>query len=137
MTAHRAWIGILSIALTECAVKLTPAGAMVREIGLEARNVCEFLGIVEADDRGVRIARATIAGLEGAAAGLEGRPSRPLTRRSRGDSPANMRRIRNAVAELGGDVFIVAGADDFEIQAEAYRCSPRAPGSRWEVVPRQ
>ena len=34
-----------------------------------------------------------------------------------------IRKIRNKVAEMGGDAYIIVGAAGYEVQAEAYRCN--------------
>ena len=101
-------VGLL-VVIDGCAVKLTPAGAMVREGYSPAVRVrCEFLGIVEADDK---MAALAAAGPDGLSLDRSGAPGSKV-----------MREIRNKVAELGGNVFVSVGGDRFEVQAEAYRC---------------
>ena len=109
--------------LSGCAAKLTPAGARVREVvGADrVRASCEFLGVVEGND--------SAAVGEAFAAGLEGRPSSydPSRRRRGADA---VRRVRNQVAELGGDAFLEVGWDGETLQAEAYDCGTEAPPQR-------
>ena len=97
-------------------VDLTRGGAMVREGSADVRGGCEFLGIVEANDDGARV-RAVAAGAGG---GLTG-DTLAGTRVS-GSATKLRTIIRNEVAELGGDVFVIAAVERFEVQAEAYRC---------------
>ena len=113
----------LSMGIGGCATRLTAAGAMVREAyDPTILERCEFLGILEADSN---TAAAVAAGLTGFSDGAAGRPSRPL---DRGGAPRSsvMRKLRNKIAELGGDVFILVGGDRLEVQAEAYRCADEA-----------
>ena len=94
--------------------ELTPEGALVRESGLPVPEGCSFLAVVEADaNTRIRWANALRAA---------GGDNTPI---DRSGPPSNeiMREIRNRVAELGGDLFVLAGGDAFEAQAEAYRCS--------------
>ena len=105
-------VGLL-VVIGGCAVKLTPAGAMVREgHGPAVSARCEFLGIVEADDKTAAVIARGTAGSRG----------RSLDRWGAHGSNV-MREIRNKVAELGGNVFVSIGGDRFEVQAEAYRCA--------------
>ena len=109
--------------LCGCAAKLTPAGARVREVvGADrVRMTCEFLGVVEGEDSGTFT--------EAFAAGLEGRPtSYDPSRRRRGADA--VRRVRNRVAELGGDAFLEVGWDGETLQAEAYNCGTNTPPQR-------
>ena len=114
------WLGIAVLLMVGCAAKLTPGGAMVREGDVAVLGECEFLGIVEANDRGARVAAGVVGGTTGFSDGaLAGQVA---GRRVSGSSAKMLRHIRNEVAELGGDVFVVVGVDRFELQAEAYRC---------------
>ena len=97
-----------------CATKLTTAGSMVREVPNPAvRSECEFLGIIEAGD-------TRAAGMDGFQAGLEGQSAGPIRQTS---TMEPIRKIRNKVAEMGGDAYIIVGAAGYEVQAEAYRCN--------------
>ena len=126
------WFGV-AVLMVGCAARLTPAGAQVREagslLGPTVRAECAFLGVVEADDKGARVAAATVGGLTGFAEG--GARGARAGRQVSGSASKMLRHIRNEVAELGGDVFVIAGVDRFEVQAEAYRCAAR---ERWEGV---
>lgn len=100
----------LAAALSGCAAKLTPAGARVREVvGADRiRSSCEFLGIIDATERnGWDLAD---------------------------DRRGAMNQIRNRVAEMGGDAFLLVGSDvgDFgaNAQAEAYNCGTNASPPR-------
>ncbi len=118
-------VALCVLAVIGCATKLTPQGRLVREGPPEARGECEFLGIVEATDRGARASAFATGFSEGASAG----------RRVSGSSTTMLRHVRNKVAEMGGDIFVVAGVDRFAMQAEAYRCFRPAPTFR--VRPRE
>ena len=114
------WLGIAVLLMVGCAAKLTPAGAMVREGDVAVRGECEFLGIVEAKDRRARVAAGMVGGTTGFSDGaLAGQVA---GRRVSGSSAKMLRQIRNEVAELGGDIFVVVGVNRFELQADAYRC---------------
>ena len=105
---------------------------MVREIGPAVRGECVFLGVVEANDKGARVRAATVGGLTGFAEGATA--GNRAGRRVSGSDSKMLRRIRNEVAELGGDFFVMAGGDRFELQPEAYRCAPAPAPVDWEPV---
>ena len=115
------FVGLLLLIIGGCAVKLTPAGAMVREVEPAMRAACEFLAVVEAGDKASQILASIAAGstgiAEGATAGAR------VGSMASGSNSKMLRRLRNEVGELGGDAFVVVGGDRFELQAEAYRCA--------------
>lgn len=111
-----------------CAAKLTPQGRLVREGPPEVRQECEFLGIVEATDRRARTVAAIAGGATGFADGAVA--GQRAGRRVSGSSTKMLRHVRNKVAEMGGDVFVVANIDRFDMAAEAYRCFRPAPAFR-------
>lgn len=105
-------LALVAVALTlaGCAAKLTPAGARVREVaGADrVRSSCEFLGIIDAVER---------SGWDLA-----------------DDRRGAMNQIRNRVAEMGGDAFLLVGSGvdlmGANAQAEAYSCGTEAPPRR-------
>lgn len=116
----------LVVAASGCAAKLTPAGRMVRQVPADSpiRAECEFLGVLEES----ATATAFAQGLENYNAENEGRfPTRV-------QSTEALTKVRNAVAELGGDAFIIVGSGDFDVQAEAYNCGIESPGPRFDVT---
>ena len=107
------------VSLIGCAAGLTRAGSMIREsTDLSVRTGCEFLGTIDESEK---------SGWDHA-----------------DDRRGAMNRVRNRVAELGGDTFLVVSleTDAFGayVQAEAYRCgtvgsahqgpAPPAPSGR-------
>ena len=114
-------VGLLLLIIGGCAVKLTPAGAMVREVEPAMRAACEFLGVVEAGDKGSQVLASIAAGATGIADGATA--GARVGSMASGSSSKMLRRLRNEVGELGGDAFVVVGGDRFELQAEAYRCA--------------
>ncbi len=88
------------LSLAGCAAQLTEQGRMVREIQPDWSTKCEHLGAIEASEgNGFDI---------------------PDDRRGA------FNRIRNQVAELGGDAFVINQSSSNElrtlIQADAYKC---------------
>lgn len=89
------------VSLIGCAAGLTRAGSMIRHsTDLSVRTGCEFLGTIDESEK---------SGWDHA-----------------DDRRGAMNRVRNRVAELGGDTFLVVSleTDAFGayVQAEAYRC---------------
>ncbi|MCY4660110.1 MAG: hypothetical protein OXF93_09920 [Acidobacteria bacterium] len=76
--------------------------------------------VIEADDKRSRVGGAISAG---ATAYSDPAAGRRMARRASGSTTRMLRRVRNDVAELGGDFFVVVGVDRFEMHAEAYRCA--------------
>lgn len=112
----RAVVALLVLLVAGCAAKLTPAGSLVRQVPAVAsvRAECEFLGVVD-------------------------------VRESQGWDLADDRRgafngVRNRVAEMGGDAFILLADDSglmgAVVQAEAYNCGTfeNEPVSPFEIV---
>ena len=99
----------VAVLLSGCAAKLTPRGAMVREVAAanveELRATCAFLGVVEA---------SSINWI-----GESDTANRVLTQ------------VRNRVAEMGGDAFVYAGGSvdraSAAAQVEAYNCGTQTP----------
>jgi hypothetical protein len=86
--------------LIGCAAQLTQQGRMVREIQPDWGTKCEFLGVIDASEgKGWDIAD---------------------------DRRGALNRIRNQVAELGGNAFVISqstsSASRTLIQADAYKC---------------
>ena len=114
------FVGVFaSVSLIGCAAGLTRGGSMIRQAtDLSVRTGCEFLGTIDESEK---------SGWDHA-----------------DDRRGAMNRVRNRVAELGGDTFLVVSleTDAFGayVQAEAYRCgtvgSAQAPAtpapSGWE-----
>ena len=102
---RRGLSAVLIVLSLGCAARqhLTAPGALVREAAPEAlgdiRGLCEFLEIVQATNRPL----VDNVFVEEQTAEL-------------------YTIIRNRVAELGGNVFVVVAVERFEAQAEAYRC---------------
>lgn len=97
------FVGVFAsvISLVGCAAGLTRAGSMMREAtDLSVRTGCEFLGTIHESEK---------SGWDHA-----------------DDRRGAMNRVRNRVAALGGDTFLVVSleSDAFGayVQAEAYRC---------------
>ena len=132
MTKATVALCVLVVA-SACAAKLTPQGRLVREGPPEIRGECEFLGVVEATDRGARTAAAVAGGAAGFSNGAIA--GQAVGRSMSGSSTKMLRHVRNKVAEMGGDIFVVATIDRFDMQAEAYRCFRPAPAFR--VRPRE
>ena len=121
-------VALCVLAIAGCAAKLTPQGRLVREGSRAVRGECEFLGIVEATDRGARTAAAVAGGAAGFSDGAVA--GQVVGGRVSGSSTKMLRHVRNKVAEMGGDIFVVASVDRFDMQAEAYRCFRPAPAFR-------
>ena len=92
-------IGILSIA-TGCVSELTPNGTQVAERTPNEVTSCQHIGVVDA---------------------REG-----MTWSVQADRRSALNQIRNSVAELGGNVFVIndryTTAAFTSIQADGYRC---------------
>lgn len=91
---------IALLALSGCATQLTQQGRMVREIQPDWSTKCEFLGVIDASEgNGWDIAD---------------------------DRRGALNKIRNQVADLGGNAFVVSQStsNGFRtlIQADAYKC---------------
>ena len=104
---QRTILGLIAISLVMgCAARqrLTVPGAQVREAASEAlgdiRGRCEFLEVVHASNRPV---------VDNVFVGEQTTELRTI--------------IRNRVAELGGNVFVVVAVERYEAQAEAYQCA--------------
>ena len=107
-------VGLL-VGIGGCAVRLTTAGAMVREVSEPTLlERCEFLGVVEANSN---TAVMVAAGLQGFSGNTDGIDRRGMP------GPKIIRKLRNKIGELGGNVFLLASGDRFEAEAEAYRCA--------------
>jgi len=86
--------------LAGCAAQLTQKGRMVRQIQPDWATKCEFLGVIDASEgTGWDIA---------------------------GDRRGALNKIRNKVAEMGGDAFVISQSTSNEfrtlIQADVYKC---------------
>ena len=94
-------LSLVLILLTGCTTALTSQGRQVRQIPAQVVPACEFLGIVSG--------RSSL-GFDAAA-----------------DADNALNEVRNTVAELGGNAFVlnqsVATLDGSSAQAEAYRCA--------------
>ena len=91
---------VVVLSLSGCAAQLTQQGRMVREVQPDWSTKCEFLGVIDASEgNGWDIAD---------------------------DRRGALNRIRNQVADLGGNAFVVnqSTSNDFRtlIQADAYKC---------------
>lgn len=116
----RGIVVIVAALLAGCAPKLSPQGALVREVrDVEIRSTCEFLGVVEEEASTTAMGDALTQAVEDINAGQEGRYARNT---GRTESTEALTKVRNTVAEMGGDAFIIVGAGDYDVQAEAYRC---------------
>ena len=94
---------------------------MVREIpDPSVRAQCEFLGVVEESATATAVADGVGQGMENMSAGMDDRSPRDVGQTR---STEALTKVRNSVAELGGDAFIIVGGGDYVLQAEAYRCS--------------
>ena len=103
-----------AVSMIGCATGLTRAGSMIRQAtDLSVRTGCEFLGTIDASERV-------------------------------GWSYADYRRgamntVRNRVAEMGGDTFLVVGSETgslgAHVQAEAYRCGRVGSGRQAPAAP--
>ncbi|WP_420449566.1 trypsin-like peptidase domain-containing protein [Candidatus Palauibacter sp.] len=98
-----AFVGVFAsvVSLIGCATGLTRAGSMIREsTDLSVRNRCEFIGTIDESER------------MGAGQGDNRRGA--------------LNRVRNRVAELGGDTFLIVSLDTDNsgayVQAEVYGC---------------
>lgn len=91
---------VLASSLTACAAQLTQEGRMVRQIQADWATRCEFLGVLDASEgSGWDVAD---------------------------DRRGALNRIRNQIAQLGGNGFVVNQSTSSGIhtliQADAYRC---------------
>lgn len=108
MPARARCLSLLALLVTGCAAQMTEEGALVRQItGPAAATGCQFLGVVDA--------------YEGSGWDVGD------------DRRGAFNRIRNKVAELGGNAFVLAQEPDSTlmgtaVQAEAYRCDTQTPG---------
>jgi hypothetical protein len=91
---------VVALLLAGCAAQLTPQGRMVREIQPDWATKCKFMGVLDASEGN---------GWDGA-----------------DDRRGALNRIRNQVADLGGNAFALSqsSSNDFRtlIQADAYKC---------------
>ncbi len=94
---------------------------MVREIpDPSARAQCELPGVVEESAAATAVADGLGQGMENMSASMDERSPRDVGQTR---STEAMTKVRNSVAELGGDASIIVGGDDYVLQAEAYRSS--------------
>lgn len=97
---NRALLLVLALCLSGCTTELTPDGRMIREIQADWATDCEFIGVLDASEgNGWDI---------------------PDDRRGA------LNRIRNQVAQLGGNAFVVSDVSSNDmrtmVQADAYKC---------------
>ena len=89
-----------SLLLTACSTELTQGGKSVRQISLQSANQCQFLGPVTGSEA---------LGLDVAM-----------------DVTSSYNKVRNAVAQMGGNSFVVSSTSTSSeltvVQADAYNC---------------
>ncbi|MFC3530203.1 DUF4156 domain-containing protein [Paracoccus mangrovi] len=87
--------------LSACSTQLSQSGKKVRQISLHAADNCQFIGSVTGSES---------MGIDEAM-----------------DVGSAFNKVRNAVAQMGGDAFVVSATStsisSTVVQADAYRCS--------------